>query len=72
MARVFADSEGAFSLTPEQLKWRRNKKLELKEFFKQEYPEDPLTCFLTSGNSYFGDMSNVFTAPMNPEYDASH
>ena len=72
VARVFADSEGAFSLTPEQLKWRRNKKLELKEFFKQEYPEDPLTCFLTSGNSYFGDMSNVFTAPMNPEYDSSH
>jgi hypothetical protein len=56
----------------EQIKWRRNKIAELRGLFRQEYPEDPITCFLTSGNSYFGDMTDVFTAPMNPVYDPTH
>lgn len=60
------------SLTVQQIKWRRYKQKELKELFRQEYPEDPITCFLTSGNSYFGDISDCFTAPMNPRYDPSH
>jgi hypothetical protein len=60
------------NLKPEQIKWRRNKIKELKGLFKQEYPEDPITCFLTSGNSYFGDLSGVFTAPLNPEYNPGH
>ncbi len=60
------------NLDSEQIRWRRNKQAELKHLFKQEYPEDPITCFLTSGNSYFGDLSNVFTAPMNVEYDPDH
>lgn len=53
----------ANNLTPEQINWRRLKQKELGRLFIQEYPEDPLTCFLTSGNSYFGDISNVFIAP---------
>ena len=61
-----------FVLTPEQLKWRRNKIKELKEFFVQEYPEDMVTCFLTSGFGYFGDLSNVFTAPLTPQYNPKH
>jgi hypothetical protein len=40
--------------------------------FIQEYPEDPLTCFLTSGNGYFGDMTGVFTAPLATEYIEGH
>lgn len=60
------------NLTQAQIKWRRSKQLELKGFFLQEYPEDPITCFITSGNSYFGNLSQVFTAPMNPVYDPSH
>lgn len=60
------------NLTQAQIKWRRGKQLELKGFFLQEYPEDPITCFITSGNSYFGNLSQVFTAPMNPVYDPSH
>lgn len=60
------------NLTQEQIKWRRNKKKELKHLFVQEYPEDPITCFLTSGNSYFGDMSDLFIAPMSAEYDPGH
>jgi hypothetical protein len=45
-----------------QIKWRRMKVMELGRLFVQEYPEDVLSCFLTSGNSYFGDLSGVFTA----------
>lgn len=48
------------SLDMEQIAWRRQKVKELRDLFKQEYPEDPITCFLTSGNSYFGDLSGVF------------
>lgn len=59
-------------LSPEQLKWRRNKKKELKNFFIQEYPEDPITCFLTSGFGYFGDLSGVFTAPTDAVYNPKH
>ena len=66
------------SLSDEQIKWRRNKILELKDKFKQEYPEDPTTCFLTSGNSYFftgisiDKINNIFTAPMEMEYQEGH
>lgn len=61
-----------YHLSPEQIKWRRYKIKELRDKFKQEYPEDPITCFLTSGNSYFGDMTGVFTAPMSATYNPEH
>ena len=60
------------SLTVHQIAWRRNKQQELREKFKQEYPEDPITCFLTSGNSYFGDLSDAFIAPLSAEYNPEH
>lgn len=59
-------------LTPAQIKWRRKKIDELHGLFIQEYPEDPITCFLTSGNSYFGDIEHVFTAPPSSSYKAGH
>lgn len=59
-------------LTNGQVAWRREKIRELGRLFTQEYPEDPITCFLTSGNSYFGDLSGVFTAPPNATYTAGH
>lgn len=40
-------------LTMGQLAWRRAKRLSLGRLFKQEYPEDPDTCFLTSGTAFF-------------------
>ena len=52
------------NLTPEQIKWRRKKQKELPHTFEQEYPEDPRTCFLASGESYFRDVEHVFTAPL--------
>jgi hypothetical protein len=61
-----------YTLMPEQIKWRRNKQRELKSLFAQEYPEDPVSCFLTSGNSFFGDLTGIFTAPYNPEYQEGH
>lgn len=59
----YTDEEAALvekhGLTAEQIKWRRVKRGELKGFFLQEYPEDPVTCFLLSGLGYFGDITNV-------------
>ena len=40
-------------ITPEKIKWRREKKTTLRDKFPQEYPEDPITCFLTSGLRFF-------------------
>lgn len=59
-------------LEPEQIKWRRAKQRELKHLFLQEYPEDPITCFLLSGQGYFGDIEHCFTAQRLLEPIASH
>lgn len=61
-----------FILSKPQLNWRREKIRELGRLFTQEYPEDVLSCFLTSGNSYFGDLTGVFTAPMGAKYNPDH
>jgi hypothetical protein len=54
-----AELAAKHGLVPQQIKWRRVKQGELKGFFLQEYPEDPVTCFLLSGEGYFGDISSV-------------
>lgn len=59
-------------LDQSQIKWRRAKVQELGRLFIQEYPEDAVSCFLTSGNSYFGDLSGVFTAPPDAKYIEGH
>lgn len=59
-------------LSAEQVKWRRGKQVELKALFLQEYPEDPYTCFLTSGASYFGDVRHTFTAPLEATWQEGH
>lgn len=60
-------------LTPAQIMWRRQKIRELKSDFIQEYPEDPITCFIVSGSAYFGDIRNAFTVPLGSRtYDPSH
>jgi hypothetical protein len=50
-------------LDASQIAWRRDKIKELRTLFYQEYPEDVIACFLTSGNSYFGDTAKCFVAP---------
>lgn len=61
------------NLGADQIKWRRSKQQELKRLFKQEYPEDPVSCFLTSGDSYFGEiLEGVFTAPSGATYQPGH
>lgn len=40
-------------LAADQVKFRRSVQVELRDKFAQEYPEDPVTCFLTSGLRYF-------------------
>lgn len=59
-------------LSVEQIKWRRTKQQELRQLFPQEYPEDVYTCFLTSGTSYFGDVSESFTAPIPGTWVPGH
>lgn len=39
-----------------QIQWRRDKMRTLRDKFKQEYPEDPISCFLASGSPYFDPM----------------
>jgi hypothetical protein len=58
-------------LDVEQINWRRSKQHELKHLFLQEYPEDPYSCFLASGNSYFGDVSHAMIAPMDAKPEDS-
>lgn len=50
----------AHGLMPEQLKWRRTKKRELRELFYQEYPEDDETCWLISGVPFF-DVQTILS-----------
>lgn len=78
---VYSDEEQRLvtvhGLTPEQIKWRRKKVRELTpRLFAQEYPEDPHSCFLASGDGYFADIADlharVFTAPEGAVYEPSH
>ena len=58
---VLTDEENLLGLLPDQARWRRAKiatmpggAIEDKmRLFRQEYPEDPVTCFSTSGSPFF-------------------
>lgn len=56
-------------LTHEQINWRRAKIKELPHTFKQEYPENVRECFLSSGNSVFGEFSHCLLS--KAEMDAT-
>lgn len=60
-------------LTPEQIKWRREKRREIgARLFTQEYLEDARAAFLVSGAGFFGALPDVFSAPLDAEPDAAH
>lgn len=40
-------------LDMQQVAFRRAKKVALRHNFDEKYPEDPITCFLLSGNAFF-------------------
>lgn len=40
-------------ITPPQIAFRRSKKREYGRLFRQEYPEDDITCFIVSGDPFF-------------------
>jgi hypothetical protein len=62
-----------FDLSPEQVKWRRNKLSEPKSLkFKQEYPEDVDSCFLRSGKGVFGDIRENIIDPYLTEPQEGH
>jgi len=42
-----------YHLTMGQIKWRREKRRELRDRFRAEYPEDDVTCFLATARACF-------------------
>lgn len=46
----FVKTKYGIDIIKEQIAFRRAKQAELKYLFKQEYPEDDASCFLSSGN----------------------
>lgn len=55
---------GKHQLTAEQINWRRLKIRELTpRLFMQEYCEDPVECFLSSGASVFSDFRHALYTP---------
>ena len=40
-------------LSLEQIQWRREKQRDLRERFREQYPEDDISCFLASSRSVF-------------------
>lgn len=52
---VLSDRERELGLVEGQARWRRRMVTELKAKFPQEYAEDDVTCFLTSGRSVFNN-----------------
>jgi hypothetical protein len=54
-----------------QIAWRRMKARSTGVLFKQEYPEDPITCFLTTGAVFF-DASRVLDLLESiPDYEVT-
>jgi hypothetical protein len=51
----------AWNLDDDQIRWRRAKQRQLRDRFRQEYPEDDVTCFLASGRCCF-DASALLAA----------
>lgn len=49
----YAKKKYGLDISLDQISFRRFKQRELKAMFKQEYPEDDATCFLTSGGNPF-------------------
>lgn len=43
----------AYKLDIQQIAFRRQKKLSLRHNFEEKYPEDPISCFLMQGKSFF-------------------
>jgi hypothetical protein len=59
-------------ITPEQLQFRRSRKKEYGRLFRQEYPEDDITCFITSGMPFFDSDFIMDLLDVLPEYKRQH
>lgn len=46
-----------YGLSAEQIAWRREKTLVLKDKFPQEYPSDPAEAFIVTGSPYFDRLA---------------
>lgn len=52
VAKIAAQDYG-IALEDSQVQYRRDAKTNLKRLFAQEMAEDPISCFLSTGNTYF-------------------
>lgn len=59
-------------LDMEQIAWRRVKSKSLGRLFRQEYPEDDESAFLSSGTCYFDDERIISLMEGLPEYPRRH
>lgn len=48
---AYVKQKYGLTLSQDQIAFRRAKQKDLKQFFRQEYPEDDINCFLSSGNA---------------------
>lgn len=70
---IQTEDELKLGLSDAQIKWRRDKQMELGRLFPQEYPENVAEAFLTSGRGYFSDISDDFyQAPFGQLPEAGH
>lgn len=53
MSKKEIEVQKKHSLSYEKMYWRRLKIRDLKELFYQEYPEDDVSCFISSGLTFF-------------------
>lgn len=59
-------------LTLSQISWRRQKIRELGRLFRQEYPEDDESAFLTGGSCYFDPDRIIELLEACPDYERKH
>ena len=59
-------------LTMPQIAFRRMKVKALKKLFPQEYPEDDVSCFITSGMPFFDPDKIIGLLDALPKYETKH
>lgn len=60
------------NISCEQIAFRRSKKREYGRLFRQEYPEDDVSCFIISGDPFFNIELIMNMLDMMPDYHKEH
>jgi hypothetical protein len=68
--KVFRDWH--MTISPQQIAFRRSKKREYGRLFRQEFPEDDITCFIVSGDPFFNVELIMDMLDSIPEWQHTH